>query len=63
MVLGRNESLSVLSATPGLRQLMAVAASVVGWWRRQVTLRSSGTDMVVVDFVQHGHSSDMAALL
>ena len=31
---------------------MAVAVSLAGWWQCQPTLQSSGTDMVVVDFVQ-----------
>ena len=35
---------------------------LAGWWRRQPPLQSSGTDMVV-DSVQHGQSSYMAALL
>ena len=42
---------------------MAVTASLVGWWWCKLTLQSSGTDMVVADFVQHGQPSCMAGLL
>ena len=36
---------------------MAVATLLAGLWWHQFTLQSSGTDMVVVGFVQHGQSS------
>ena len=42
---------------------MAVTTSLAGWWRRQLTLQSSGTDMVVVGFAQRSQSSYTAALL